>query len=98
MVIDMDREMVIRAAESYYKCGWTNLEGRAVKGVPVMTVLRGRVIFEDGEVTAEPGYGQLVRPKGGPEVDGHTSLTPDVTVARPVSDLSVSLVRRAGKE
>ncbi|NJD27385.1 MAG: amidohydrolase family protein [Chloroflexi bacterium] len=98
VVIDMDREMVIRAAESYYKCGWTNLEGRAVKGVPVMTVLRGRVIFEDGEVTAEPGYGQLVRPKGGPEVDGHTSLTPDVTVARPVSDLSVSLVRRAGKE
>jgi dihydroorotase len=62
VVIDMDREMVIRAAETYYKCGWTNLEGRAVKGVPIMTVLRGRIVAEDGVVVGQPGYGELVTP------------------------------------
>ena len=62
VVVDMERENVIRAAETYYKCGWTNLEGRSVKGIPVMTVLRGRVIFEDGVVTGEEGYGELVTP------------------------------------
>jgi dihydroorotase-like cyclic amidohydrolase len=62
VVLDMDKEMVVRATESYYKCGWTSLEGRAVKGVPVMTILRGRLIAEDGKVTAAPGYGELVSP------------------------------------
>jgi hypothetical protein len=70
VVVDMDREMTIRAEETYYKCGWTALDGRTVKGVPVMTVLRGQVIAEDGKVLAGPGNGKPVtRPalaKAGP--------------------------------
>jgi len=62
VVVDPDREAIISAAESYSKCGWTNLEGRSVTGLPVMTILRGRVIAEDGIVLAEPGYGQPVTP------------------------------------
>jgi dihydroorotase (multifunctional complex type) len=60
VIVDMEREMVIRAAESYHKCGWSNLEGRTVTGVPVMTILRGRVIAEDGVVLVEPGTGEPV--------------------------------------
>ena len=58
VVLDMDRRETITAARSYYKCGWTPLEGREVHGLPVMTILRGRIIMEDGEVTAEPGSGR----------------------------------------
>jgi dihydroorotase-like cyclic amidohydrolase len=66
VVLDLDREVVISAATGFYsKCGWTNLEGRTVKGVPVMTVLRGRVIAEDGIVTAEPGSGAPVTAPAG---------------------------------
>jgi dihydroorotase len=79
VIVDLEREQVIRAAESYYKCGWTNLEGRTVKGVPVMTVLRGRIIAEDGVVSAEPGYGELVRPGVG--LDGAALLTADASGA-----------------
>jgi dihydroorotase (multifunctional complex type) len=61
-VLDMAKETTITAANSYHKCGWTSYEGRKVRGVPVMTVLRGRVIFEDGKVLAEPGYGERVTP------------------------------------
>jgi dihydroorotase (multifunctional complex type) len=58
VIVDLDREAVISETSSYSKCGWTNLEGRTVRGLPVMTVLRGRVIAENGEVLAEPGFGE----------------------------------------
>jgi len=76
VVVDLEQEAVITAAGSYYKCGWTNLEGRQVTGVPVMTVLRGRVIFEDGVVDAEPGYGKPVIAAGpaAPHVRGTMPL------------------------
>jgi dihydroorotase (multifunctional complex type) len=60
VVIDLERESVISAASAYHKCGWTSLEGRSVTGMPVMTILRGRVIAQDGTVTAEPGSGRPV--------------------------------------
>jgi dihydroorotase-like cyclic amidohydrolase len=62
VVLDPAREAVISAAGSYSKCGWTNLEGRSVTGLPVMTILRGRVIAEDGIVLAEAGFGEPVTP------------------------------------
>ncbi len=66
VVLDMDKRETITAARSHYKCGWTNLEGREVHGMPVMTILRGRVIVENGEVFAEPGSGKFVRPIADP--------------------------------
>jgi dihydropyrimidinase len=35
-------------------------EGWQVEGRPVMTILRGKVIVEDGKLMADLGYGQLV--------------------------------------
>jgi dihydroorotase-like cyclic amidohydrolase len=64
VVVDLERVETITAASSLYKCGWTPLEGRTVRGVPVMTLLRGRVIVDDGKILAEAGSGklQLVEP------------------------------------
>jgi dihydroorotase (multifunctional complex type) len=62
VVLDLDRSETISAARGYSKCGWTPLEGREVQGVPVMTILRGRIIVENGEVLAEPGSGRFLRP------------------------------------
>lgn len=36
------------------------LEARGVTGMPVMTILRGRIIAEEGVVLAEPGTGRPV--------------------------------------
>jgi len=58
VIVDLERQAVISAANSHSKCGWTSLEGRTVTGLPVMTILRGRVIAENGVVLAEPGYGE----------------------------------------
>ena len=62
LVLDMNREEVLSAATSHYRCGWTPTEGMKIKGAPVMTIRRGEIIMENGNVTAEPGSGQLLTP------------------------------------
>jgi carbamoyl-phosphate synthase/aspartate carbamoyltransferase/dihydroorotase len=44
------------------RCGWTPFEGMAVRGRVQRVTLRGRTAFEAGEVRAQPGFGQAVRP------------------------------------
>jgi dihydroorotase (multifunctional complex type) len=63
VVIDLDRERTIKADETYYKVGWTTLDGRTVKGVPTHTILRGNVIFENGKVNAQAGTGRNITPQ-----------------------------------
>lgn len=62
VVLDMDHEEVLHASDSHYMCGWMPSEDLPSKGRPQMTILRGRVIMEDGNVTAAQGSGQLLRP------------------------------------
>ena len=60
VLVDLARRSVIRAADSHSKCGWTNLEGREVVGLPVMTILRGVVVADEGRITVQPGFGRPV--------------------------------------
>ncbi|WP_396449575.1 dihydroorotase family protein [Actinomadura sp.] len=62
VVLDMDHEETLHAEHSHYRCGWMSSEDLESKGRPRMTILRGRVIMEDGNVTAEKGSGRLLRP------------------------------------
>jgi dihydroorotase len=63
VVLDMEHEETLHASHSHYRCGWMPSEDFETKGRPVKTILRGRVIMEDGNVTAEKGSGQLLRPQ-----------------------------------
>jgi carbamoyl-phosphate synthase/aspartate carbamoyltransferase/dihydroorotase len=42
------------------KCGWTPFAGRRVKAQVRRVTLRGRLVFEDGRVVAEPGSGRML--------------------------------------
>lgn len=59
VIVDLDAEIEVRREDVLSKCGWSPYEGEVLKGVPWMTLLRGKVVAKDGHVTAEPGYGQL---------------------------------------
>jgi dihydropyrimidinase len=52
VVIDPDREHVLTAAAYRGKSDYSIWEGRKAKGLAVMTLRRGEVIAEDGEVVA----------------------------------------------
>jgi dihydropyrimidinase len=40
---------------------YSPFEGMRLRGWPVWTMLRGRIIARDGQVVGEPGYGQYQR-------------------------------------
>ncbi|MFA9496614.1 MAG: dihydroorotase family protein [Candidatus Bathyarchaeota archaeon] len=58
VIVDLDKEVTIRNEDQITACGWTPYDGYKVKGAPIMSVLRGRVIMEDGEVVGKKGYGE----------------------------------------
>jgi len=60
VLVDMHREEVIRGDRLHSKVSWTPFEGSKVRGVPVMTVVRGEVVMEDGEVVGSEGHGSFV--------------------------------------
>ena len=61
VIIDLDKEMTIRNEDQITACGWTPYDGYKVKGVPTTSVLRGRIVMEDGEVVGKKGYGKYIR-------------------------------------
>jgi allantoinase len=60
IIVDMDREETLRDADIVSKCKWTPYDGMKTKGAPVMTIVRGNVVMEDGEVIGEAGAGEPV--------------------------------------
>lgn len=62
VVLDLDHDEVLHVEQSHYRCGWMPAEDLPSRGAPIMTVLRGRVVMDHGDVTAEPGSGQVLRP------------------------------------
>jgi dihydroorotase len=59
-VLDLDREGVLTDDEVYTKVGWSPYAGRRYKGRPVMTIVRGQIVMDNGKVVGKPGWGRLV--------------------------------------
>jgi len=59
-IVDMGKKAVLTGKEMYSRTGFTSWEGMEVSGMPVYTIVRGRVIMEDGKIVAEPGLGRFV--------------------------------------
>ena len=61
--VEVDENAVyeIKAEEQFTRCGWTPFEGWKVKGKIRKVVLRGKTVFENGEILAEAGYGKNIR-------------------------------------
>jgi len=59
-ICDLEREWTITSERVYTKCQINGFHGRKIKGKVTHTILRGKVIMEEGEVIGEPGYGKFV--------------------------------------
>jgi dihydroorotase len=59
-VVDLRREGVLEDAAMATRSGWTPFHGMRVKGLPVMTLVRGAVVMRDGEMVGAP-VGRAVR-------------------------------------
>jgi dihydroorotase len=61
-IVDLDAELEITDDIVLSKIGWTPYAGRHVRGVIERTLVRGRVVYEDGAVVGQPGWGRQARP------------------------------------
>jgi dihydropyrimidinase len=61
VVWDTELKKEIRGSEAYSKAGFSIHEGREVTGWPVLTIRRGEIVFEGGEVKGAPGSGKLLK-------------------------------------
>ncbi|MCW5713042.1 MAG: dihydropyrimidinase [Bauldia sp.] len=58
---DPQRKETIRQEILHHGADYTPYEGLAVTGWPVMTILRGKPVFEEGRILGEPGDGQFLK-------------------------------------
>lgn len=60
VIIDPEKKTVISADKLHYKVGWTPYEGMKLKGYPILTMVRGKVIASHGEIDERPGHGKFI--------------------------------------
>jgi dihydropyrimidinase len=59
VIVDMDRELEIKGKNLHSISGFSQFEGKKAKGWPILTMLRGKVIYENGNII-EKGEGKFV--------------------------------------
>ena len=49
-LVDLNKIKIIRAKNMQSKCGWSAFEGLKVKGWPIMTIVNGNIVYENGSI------------------------------------------------
>jgi dihydroorotase len=62
VIVDPDREKAVENAEQLSKAAVTPFAGHVLRGWPVLTMVRGRVVMRDGKITGVPS-GIFVKPQ-----------------------------------
>jgi len=60
VLVDLKKEVIPSDKNTYTKVGWTPYVGWRFRGGPVLTMLRGTVIAQDGKVVGLRGYGRYI--------------------------------------
>ena len=60
VIVDPDRTVKLGVWRMRSRADYSLWDGREVKGLPVMTLLRGELVMEDGEIVAERPRGRFV--------------------------------------
>ena len=63
VVVDMDLEKTYQVEDIHSKSKWSPYCGMTLKGWPVMTVVRGEVVYDHGQIFGTLGHGQLIERK-----------------------------------
>jgi len=62
-IVDLEREWQITDDVVLSRIGWTPYAGRTITGAIDRTIVRGAVVYEDGHVIGQQGWGQQARPE-----------------------------------
>jgi dihydroorotase (multifunctional complex type) len=59
-IVDMNARKTIKESEVISKVEFTPWDGYVCHGIPVATIVRGKVVMENGKVIGEKGWGQYI--------------------------------------
>ena len=62
-IIDPNKEVVLTTDKLHSNVDYTAYEGFKLKGYPIFTILRGKVVSKDGEFVGKKGYGKYIKRK-----------------------------------
>jgi len=60
-VVDLNLEYKIDSSKFYSKAKYSPFDGYKVKGKPVKTFVNGQLVFDEDNIVAKPGIGQVIR-------------------------------------
>jgi dihydroorotase len=60
-VVDLKKKYKIDASKFYSKAKYSPFDQWLVEGKPVKTFVNGQLIMDEGEITAKPGSGEIIR-------------------------------------
>jgi dihydropyrimidinase len=63
VIYDPKKDFTITQKGMHSDCDYTIWEGAKLKGYPVMTFSRGKLVYNDGEFLGEKGYGKFIKCK-----------------------------------
>jgi dihydroorotase-like cyclic amidohydrolase len=64
VLVDLTGEQLVRDEAMLSRAGWTPYAGMSIRGRPVMTLVRGVIVAQDGKITAQPGTGTFLPGSG----------------------------------
>lgn len=61
VIYDPEKSFTVSVSNMHSDYDHTIWEGKTMKGYPVATYVRGKLVYQDGEFVGTPGYGQFVK-------------------------------------
>lgn len=61
VVVDLNKQWTLTADHLFYKNKFSAYVGSTFTGQVLRTLVRGKTVYQDGKIIAQPGYGQLLR-------------------------------------
>jgi dihydropyrimidinase len=68
VLVDMEKEQIVTPELLQSYSDYTIYDGMTLKGWPVLTIVRGKVVMEDGQVVGKAGYGEYITRKPKPKI------------------------------
>ncbi|MFW9935687.1 MAG: dihydropyrimidinase [Candidatus Thorarchaeota archaeon] len=69
VVFDPKKKVTLHAENLQTNCDWSPFEGWKLKGYPLMTISRGKIVVNDGKLVGECNHGQFLKRKAVKKLD-----------------------------
>lgn len=61
VIFDTEKEVRVNYENMETNCDWSPYQGKKLKGLPFMTILRGKVIAKEGKCVGDQGFGKFIK-------------------------------------